>query len=40
MAQKEMDSLGNEIEAPETTNTNRPFYKKKTFWIKQKQRHL
>ena len=33
MAQKEMDSLGNEIEAPETTNTNRPFYKKKTFWI-------
>jgi membrane fusion protein, multidrug efflux system len=33
MAQKELDPLGNEIEAPEEIHTNRPFYKRKTFWI-------
>jgi membrane fusion protein (multidrug efflux system) len=33
MAQKELDPLGNEIEAPGELQTNRPFYKRKTFWI-------
>lgn len=33
MSQKELDPLGNEIEAPEEINSNRPFYKRKTFWI-------
>jgi membrane fusion protein (multidrug efflux system) len=33
MSQKELDSLGNEIESSETIQTNKPFYKKKTFWI-------
>ncbi len=33
MAQKELDPLGNEIEAPEEVDKNRPFYKRKTFWV-------